>query len=136
MGVRKLKPMTPGQRRRSVSDFDTITKSTPEKSLTAPLKRSGGRNNSGRMTVRQRGGGHKRRYRIVDFKRDKVGDLPTEMVFHFFKSFSDASMCNLNIKAEGDNEHHKIESIFKAFAKAIKMAKKEVKFKTCPNCCS
>ena len=48
----------------------------------------------------------------VDFKRDKVGDLPTEMVFHFFKSFSDASMCNLNIKAEGDNEHHKIESIF------------------------
>ncbi len=59
----------------------------------------------------------------VDFKREKVGDLPTEMVFHFFKSFSDASACNLNIKASGDNEHHKIESIFKAFAKAIKMAK-------------
>ncbi len=58
----------------------------------------------------------------ADFKREKVGDVPTEMFFHFFKSFSDAAKCNLNIKAEGDNEHHKIESIFKAFAKAIKMA--------------
>lgn len=56
------------------------------------------------------------------FKREKVGDMPTEMFFHFFKSFSDAAKCNLNIKAEGDNEHHKIEAIFKAFAKAIKMA--------------
>jgi imidazoleglycerol-phosphate dehydratase/histidinol-phosphatase len=59
----------------------------------------------------------------VDFKREKVGDLPTEMVYHFFKSFSDNALCNLNIKCEGENEHHKIESIFKAFAKAIKMAK-------------
>ncbi|MEE1944922.1 bifunctional histidinol-phosphatase/imidazoleglycerol-phosphate dehydratase HisB [Pedobacter sp. KR3-3] len=58
----------------------------------------------------------------ADFKREKVGDMPTEMFFHFFKSFSDAAKCNLNIKAEGDNEHHKIEAIFKAFAKAIKMA--------------
>ncbi|MCL4144258.1 UNVERIFIED_CONTAM: hypothetical protein GTU68_045062 [Idotea baltica] len=58
----------------------------------------------------------------ADFKRERVGDLPTEMFFHFFKSFSDAALCNLNIKAEGGNEHHKIESIFKAFAKAIKMA--------------
>lgn len=60
----------------------------------------------------------------ADFKREKVGDMPTEMFFHFFKSFSDASKCNLNIKAEGENEHHKIEAIFKAFAKAIKMAVK------------
>jgi imidazoleglycerol-phosphate dehydratase/histidinol-phosphatase len=60
----------------------------------------------------------------ADFKREKIGEMPTEMFFHFFKSFSDASRCNLNIKAEGDNEHHKIEAIFKAFAKAIKMAKK------------
>lgn len=59
----------------------------------------------------------------VEFKRDKVGDMPTEMVYHFFKSFSDAAACNLNIKASGDNEHHKIESIFKGFAKAIKKAK-------------
>ncbi len=58
----------------------------------------------------------------AEFKREKVGDLPTEMVFHFFKSFSDTSLTNLNIKAEGDNEHHKIEAIFKGFAKAIKMA--------------
>ena len=58
------------------------------------------------------------------FKREKIGEMPTEMFFHFFKSFSDAAKCNLNIKAEGDNEHHKIEAIFKAFAKAIKMAVK------------
>lgn len=60
----------------------------------------------------------------ADFKREKVGDVPTEMFLHFFKSFSDASKSNLNIKAEGQNEHHKIEAIFKAFAKAIKMAVK------------
>jgi imidazoleglycerol-phosphate dehydratase/histidinol-phosphatase len=58
------------------------------------------------------------------FKREKIGEMPTEMFFHFFKSFSDAAKCNLNIKAEGENEHHKIEAIFKAFAKAIKMAVK------------
>lgn len=58
------------------------------------------------------------------FNREKIGDMPTEMFFHFFKSFSDAAKCNLNIKAEGENEHHKIESIFKAFAKAIKKAVK------------
>lgn len=61
----------------------------------------------------------------ADFKREYVGDMPTELFFHFFKSFSDAAKCNLNIKVEGDNEHHKIESIFKAFAKAIKMAVKQ-----------
>ncbi|SHM12536.1 bifunctional histidinol-phosphatase/imidazoleglycerol-phosphate dehydratase HisB [Mucilaginibacter sp. OK098] len=60
----------------------------------------------------------------AEFKREKIGEMPTEMFFHFFKSFSDAAKANLNIKAEGDNEHHKIEAIFKAFAKAIKMAVK------------
>ena len=60
----------------------------------------------------------------AEFKRENVGDMPTEMFYHFFKSFSDAAKCNLNIKAEGDNEHHKIEAIFKAFAKAIKVALK------------
>lgn len=60
----------------------------------------------------------------ADFKREKIGDMPTEMFFHFFKSFSDTAKCNLNIKAEGQNEHHKIESIFKALARAIKMAVK------------
>ncbi len=58
----------------------------------------------------------------ADFKREKVGDVPTEMFYHFFKSFSDTSLSNINIKAEGTNEHHKIEGIFKAFAKAIKAA--------------
>ena len=58
----------------------------------------------------------------ANFKREKLGDLPTEMFYHFFKSFADASKCNLNIKVEGDNEHHKIEAIFKALAKCIKMA--------------
>jgi imidazoleglycerol-phosphate dehydratase / histidinol-phosphatase len=61
----------------------------------------------------------------AQFKREKIGDVPTELFFHFFKSFSDTAKCNINIKAEGDNEHHKIESIFKAFAKALQMAKQQ-----------
>jgi len=73
MAVRKLKPVTPGQRHKLVSAFDTITKSQPEKSLLRPLKKTGGRNSSGRMTVRYKGGGHKQRYRIIDFHRNKDG---------------------------------------------------------------
>lgn len=64
----------------------------------------------------------------AEFKREKIGEMPTEMFFHFFKSFSDAARCNLNIKAEGSNEHHKIEAIFKAFAKSIKMAMRKDPF--------
>ncbi len=73
MAIRKLKPNTPGTRFMSISTFEEITKTTPEKSLTAPIKKSGGRNNLGRVTSRHRGGGHKRQYRIIDFKRDKKG---------------------------------------------------------------
>jgi large subunit ribosomal protein L2 len=73
MAIRKLKPVTPGTRWASVPAFDEITKTKPEKSLTEPLKKSGGRNNTGRVTSRHRGGGHKRFYRVIDFKRDKVG---------------------------------------------------------------
>ena len=73
MGVKKLKPTSPGRRFQTVSDFNTITKSTPEKSLLAPQTRSSGRNSYGRITSRHRGGGHKRRYRIVDFRRTKDG---------------------------------------------------------------
>jgi large subunit ribosomal protein L2 len=73
MAVRKLKPVTPGQRHKIIGAFDTITATKPEKSLLEPLKRTGGRNNQGRMTMRYRGGGHKRRYRVIDFKRDKDG---------------------------------------------------------------
>ena len=64
----------------------------------------------------------------AEFKREKIGEMPTEMFFHFFKSFSDAAKCNLNIECRGDNEHHKIEAIFKAFAKAIRMAVKRDAF--------
>jgi large subunit ribosomal protein L2 len=74
MSVRKLKPITPGQRFRVVNGFDAITTDKPEKSLLAPLKKSGGRNSQGKMTIRQRGGGHKRKYRVIDFKRTKAGE--------------------------------------------------------------
>lgn len=73
MGVKKLKPTSPGRRFQTVSDFESITKDTPEKSLLAKKKRSSGRNSYGRITSRHRGGGHKRRYRIVDFRRNKDG---------------------------------------------------------------
>ncbi|NPA42939.1 MAG: 50S ribosomal protein L2 [Chlorobi bacterium] len=73
MGVRKLKPTTPGQRFRVVNAFEELTTDKPEKSLLAPKKSTGGRNNLGRRTMRYRGGGHKRRYRIIDFRRDKFG---------------------------------------------------------------
>lgn len=73
MAVRKIKPVTPGQRHKIISARETITGKQPEKSLLGPIKKSGGRNNSGRMTVRYLGGGHKRRYRVIDFRRDKDG---------------------------------------------------------------
>jgi len=73
MGIRQFKPVTASSRFRSVSDFDTITRSTPEKSLTEPLKKSGGRDNHGHIAMRRLGGGHKRKYRIIDFKRNKHG---------------------------------------------------------------
>jgi len=78
MPVKTVKPTTPGQRQKSVSTFEEITKSKPEKSLVRPLKKSGGRNNKGRITSRRRGGGHKRQYRIIDFKRNKF-DIPANV---------------------------------------------------------
>ena len=78
MGIKKFKPITPSMRFRTVSDFSEVTKTTPEKSLLDPLKKSGGRNNKGRITMRRRGGGHKRRYRIIDFKRKKIG-IPSKV---------------------------------------------------------
>lgn len=73
MPVRKLRPTTPGQRHKIIGTFSEVTASKPEKSLLAPIKKSGGRNNTGKMTMRYMGGGHKRRYRIIDFKRNKFG---------------------------------------------------------------
>lgn len=78
MAIRKLKPNTPGTRYMSISTFEEITKSTPEKSLLTPLKKSAGRNNKGRITSRHRGGGHKRAYRIIDFKRNKL-NIPAKV---------------------------------------------------------
>lgn len=77
MALRKFKPVTPGTRHKIIGGFDDITCSTPEKSLLKPLKRSGGRNNTGKMTMRYIGGGHKKMYRIIDFKRDKDGMIAT-----------------------------------------------------------
>ncbi len=73
MAVRKFKPTTPGQRHKVIGSFETITASKPEKSLVVGLRKTGGRNNTGKMTMRYIGGGHKRRYRVIDFKRDKDG---------------------------------------------------------------
>ena len=98
MSLRKLKPVTPGQRFRIVNEYSEITTSKPEKSLLTPLKRSGGRNNQGRMTMRYKGGGHKRRYRVIDFKRDKfdvIGEIssieydPNRSAFIALVTYSD-----------------------------------------------
>ncbi|MBV6521076.1 MAG: 50S ribosomal protein L2 [Gemmatimonadaceae bacterium] len=77
MGTRQFKPVTKGTRFRSVSDFDEITRREPEKSLTEPLRKSGGRDNHGHVAMRRRGGGHKRKYRVIDFKRSKFGVAAT-----------------------------------------------------------
>lgn len=83
MAVRKLKPVTPGQRHKIVNTFETITTDKPEKSLLVPIKKTGGRNSSGKMTMRNRGGGHKRRYRLIDFKRDKEGIVATVLSIQY-----------------------------------------------------
>ena len=79
MAIKKFKPTTPAQRYKTVTDFSGLTKKPPEKSLLEPNKRSGGRNNKGRITMRRMGGGHKRRYRRIDFRRDKTG-IPAKVV--------------------------------------------------------
>ena len=79
MAIKKFKPTTPAQRYKTVTDFSGLTKKAPEKSLLEPIKKSGGRNNKGRITMRRMGGGHKRRYRRIDFRRDKTG-IPAKVV--------------------------------------------------------
>ena len=78
MAIKHFKPTSPGRRFQTVSTFEEITKSTPEKSLVRPLRKTGGRNNVGRITSRYIGGGHKRRYRLIDFKRDKM-EIPSKV---------------------------------------------------------
>src|SRR5210317_858985 len=103
MSVRKLKPVTPGQRLRVVNGFDTITTDKPEKTLLAPKKRSGGRNSKGRMTMRYIGGGHKKQYRIIDFKRDKNG-VPATVKSIEYDPNRTAFIALLNY-AEGDKRY-------------------------------
>lgn len=79
MGIRKHKPTTPGRRGSSVADFSELTRSTPEKSLLRPLKKTGGRNNSGRITTRHKGGGHKRQYRVIDFRRHDMDGITAKV---------------------------------------------------------
>jgi large subunit ribosomal protein L2 len=79
MAIRKYSPTTPGRRGSSVADFAEVTRSTPEKSLVRPLAKSGGRNSSGRVTSRHRGGGHKRAYRVIDFRRNDKDGVPAKV---------------------------------------------------------
>jgi large subunit ribosomal protein L2 len=95
MAIRKLKPVTPTQRFRTVADFSEVTRTEPEKSLLEPLKKSGGRNNRGRITVRHRGGGHKRRYRKIDFKRTKHG-VPAKVFSVEYDPNRSARICLLH----------------------------------------
>ena len=103
MAIRKLRPVTPTQRFRTVADFSEVTRTEPEKSLLEPLKKSGGRNNRGRITVRHRGGGHKRRYRIIDFKRTKHG-VPAKVFSIEYDPNRSARICLLHY-VDGDKRY-------------------------------
>ena len=83
MGLKHFRPLTPSSRFKALPDFSEITKDKPEKALTSTRKRTGGRNNSGRLTMRHRGGGHKRKYRLVDFKRKKQGVLAEVLAIEY-----------------------------------------------------
>jgi large subunit ribosomal protein L2 len=100
MALRVFKPITPGTRFYSVSSFEEITTDKPERSLLAPIKKSGGRNNTGRITSRHRGGGHKRQYRIIDFKRNKI-DVPAKVVSI---EYDPNRTCHIALLEYADNE--------------------------------
>ena len=103
MAIKKFKPTTPSKRYMTVASFDEITKKEPEKSLLAPLKRTGGRNGNGRITSRHRGGGHKKRYRIIDFKRDKDG-IPAKVAAIEYDPNRSARIALLNY-ADGEKRY-------------------------------
>ena len=103
MGIRKLKPVTPGTRFMDISDFAEITKARPEKSLLAPHRSTGGRNNEGKMTTRNRGGGHKRRYRMIDFKRNKI-NIPAKVTAIEYDPNRSARIALL-VYADGDKRY-------------------------------
>src|SRR5712692_6627456 len=99
MGLKKLRPLTPGQRFATVPTFDEITKTTPERSLLEPLRKKGGRNAQGRVTVRHRGGGHKRNYRLVDFRRDKL-NVPAKVAAIEYDPNRSARLALLHTRTE------------------------------------
>ena len=103
MGIKQLKSVTPGSRFASRSDFSELTTNTPEKSLTKALRKSGGRNNTGRITIRRRGGGHRRRYRIIDFKRDKF-DIPGKVMTVEYDPNRSANISLINY-ADGEKRY-------------------------------
>jgi large subunit ribosomal protein L2 len=103
MGIKKYKPTSAGRRHMTSSTFEEITRSTPEKSLLAPLKSTGGRNNAGRITKRHTGGGHKRKYRVIDFKRDKR-DIPATVVSVEYDPNRSARIALLNY-ADGEKRY-------------------------------
>ena len=103
MSIKKYKPTSPGRRGMSVSGFDSITTSRPEKSLLAPKKRKGGRNNLGRITTRHQGGGHKKRYRLIDFKRDKIG-IPGKVATVEYDPNRTSRICLINY-ADGEKRY-------------------------------
>ncbi|MBW1971334.1 MAG: 50S ribosomal protein L2 [Deltaproteobacteria bacterium] len=103
MGIKVYKPTSPGRRFQSVLIFDEITKKEPEKSLLAPYRKSGGRNTKGRITIRHRGGGHKRRYRIIDFKRDKK-NIPAKVAAIEYDPNRSANIALLNY-ADGEKRY-------------------------------
>ncbi len=103
MAIRKLNPVTPGQRQRSVSSFDQVTDSTPEKKLLRPVKRRGGRNSTGRIMVRHQGGRHKRRYRVIDFRRNK-DDVPARVASIQYDPNRSARIALL-VYADGDKRY-------------------------------
>ena len=103
MGIKQLKSVTPGSRFASRSDFSELTTRTPEKSLTKALRKSGGRNNTGRITIRRRGGGHRRRYRIIDFKRDKF-DIPGKVMTVEYDPNRSANISLINY-ADGEKRY-------------------------------
>ncbi len=103
MALKSFKPTTPGLRFRTVSSFDEITETSAEKRLLAPLKKSGGRNNKGRITSRRRGGGHKRKYRVIDFKRDKI-DVPARVAAIHYDPNRSANIALLHY-ADGEKRY-------------------------------
>ena len=103
MGIKSFKPITPGQRFKMVSDFAQITTDKPEKSLTTSLSNKGGRNSNGRVTARHQGGGHKRRYRVIDFKRNKIG-IPAKVASIEYDPNRTARIALLNY-ADGEKRY-------------------------------